>query len=173
MARDLYAKRNGVWYQAQQYAVRTNGTWKNAITGHTKMGNNWVQFWPRDGGATPLPPGDYYLSATSSSIGSSFTAWALFNTAAFQGRITNVACGLAWRNATSYTFTIADRSAGAGSIARDKLPEYQDRLIYHNVAAASVTAINAGSSTGFTLTKPSGVGWDIEINYIRMKLTIV
>jgi hypothetical protein len=88
------------------------------------------------------------------------------------GRITAVSCGLAWKNATSYSFTLADRPAAAASLSRDKLAEYAGRLIYHSTAAGSVTAINNGSSTGFTLTKPSGVGWDVEISYIRMRVTI-
>jgi hypothetical protein len=143
----------------------------NTSTGPTPQ---WRQWWPPTGsGPPPITPGIYTLSATSQSIGSSTTAWALFNTAPYLGRITDVKCQLFWKNSTAYTFQIADRAAAAGSISRDKLAEYQDRAISHGVAAASIAAINAGTSNGFTLTKPAGVGWSVEIGYIRMIVTVV
>jgi hypothetical protein len=133
----------------------------------------WRQWWPPTGsGPPPITPGVYFLTPTSQSIPSGTTAWALFNTAPYLGRITDVRAGIYWKNPTAYTFQLADRAAAAGSIARDKLAEYDDRLIYHTMAAASLAAINAGSSTGFTVTKPAGVGWDVEAGYFRLRLEV-
>lgn len=132
-------------------------------------GSNWDTVWEVPT-APPPAGGTVLLNATSSSIGSSTTAWALFNTAAYQGRITAVRALVAWKTGTSYTWTLSARASG-GSISRSKLPEYQNRSIYHSVAPGSIASYNSGAATGFTLTKPAGVGWNTEISSVRMEVT--
>jgi len=143
--------------------------WSEPIKVRYWTGTQWNTVWEVPT-APPPSGGTVLLNATSSSIGSSTTAWALFNTAAYQGRITAVRALVAWKTGTSYTWTLAARASG-GSISRSKLPEYQNRSIYHNVASGSIASYNSGAATGFTLTKPAGVGWSTEIGSVRMEVT--
>lgn len=157
--------------------VRVGGTWKTVESAFVRVNGTWKQWWPKaDAPDPPDPnpptPGVYELNASSSSIGSSFTAWAEFNIPSnFIGHITLVRCIISWLTGTAYVFQIAGRPSG-GSINRDKLAEYQGRTIYHNVSASTVQAFNSGAAKGFTLTKPSGVGWNTEISSIRAEITV-
>lgn len=179
-ARGGWVRVGGQWRRATNLYVRVGGLWKSATEAYVRVGGQWLQWWPRDGVDPPDPgqcptPGVYLLNPTAQSIGASTTAWAEFDLTDFtQGTdcATNVRVLLNWNNATSYQFTIAGRPSG-GSIVRDKLPEYQGRSIYHNVAQATIDAINSGQAIGVTLTKPAGVGWDVELSgNIRLEVTV-
>jgi hypothetical protein len=173
MTRKAYTNVQGGERTVTKVYVNVGGAWRVVTKAYTNVGGVFRQWWPPTGtGPPPITPGQYILTPTSQSIGSGFTAWGLFNTAPYVGRITNVEAGIFWKNPTAYTFQLADRAAAAASWSRDKLASYDDRLIYHTMAPGSIAAINSGASSGFTVTKPAGVGWDVEAGYFRLRVTV-
>ena len=171
-----WQKVSGVWREAPQPAAKVLGTWRtDTPAAFVKVGGVWRQ-WHAAGGA-PLPPGDVLLNATSISIPGSLasSAWALFNTAPHQGSIINAYAVISYNTffATGLSFGLSGRASGTFYRTIADVAEWNGRTINHQINAG-VSQFNAGSATGYTLTRSGGgtLLWATYVTNLRLKFTV-
>lgn len=168
-----FVKVAGVWQAVGFPTVRVGGTYRQLDAAFVKVGGVWEAWYEED---IPLP-GEVILNPTSSSIPGSVasSAWALFDTSPYLGSITGVRARISYASGILGEVDLNVNGRPSGTFYRSiaDIRQWSGRTIDHQIDAG-LSQFNAGTATGYTLTRGGGgnLVWTNFVTALRLKLIL-
>jgi len=180
-----FVKVFGVWRapnpgDSNHSYVKVNGAWRGNNPGDTnaKYVKVFGQWRATETSNPPPSPGEYILGATSLSIPTSTSGGlAEFNTAEYQGFISEIRMRISWRSIPSgQNISVSGRPTSNFYRTITSDTSWSNRTIDHRIDtfdAGSLTEFNNGSAIGFNFSNTGTLILSTMMTNVQLRLTIV